>query len=47
VVCRQPCPCRLVCIHLGFDHERFTFAHAGRDYRLTEVHGRVVHQLLA
>ena len=27
---------------LGFDHERFTFRYAGRDFRLTDVHGRVV-----
>src|SRR5437764_4869818 len=27
---------------LGFDHERFTFRYAGRDYRLTDVHGKVV-----
>ena len=32
---------------LGFDHERLTWRHAGRDYRLTDVHGRVVHELLA
>jgi hypothetical protein len=32
---------------LGFDHERLTFRHAGRDFRLTDVHGRVVHDLLA
>jgi hypothetical protein len=32
---------------MGFDHERLTFRHAGRDYRLTDVHGRVVHDLLA
>ncbi len=32
---------------LGFDHERFTYRWAGRDYRLTDVHGRVVHDLLA
>ncbi len=31
---------------LGFDHERFTFRHAGRDFRLTDVHGRVVRELL-
>ena len=31
---------------LGFDHERLTFHHAGRDYRLTDVHGKVVHDLL-
>lgn len=32
---------------LGFDHERLTFHHAGRDFRLTDVHGRVVRELLA
>jgi hypothetical protein len=32
---------------LGFDHERLTFRHAGRDYRLTDVHGHVVKDLLA
>src|SRR5262245_56015612 len=32
---------------LGFDHEKLTFRHAGRDYRLTDVHGRVVRELLA
>jgi hypothetical protein len=32
---------------LGFDHERLTFHLAGRDFRLTDVHGRVVHEVLA
>ena len=32
---------------LGFDHEKFTFRHAGRDFRLTDVHGHVVRELLA
>ena len=32
---------------LGFDHEKFTYRHAGRDFRLTDVHGHVVKQLLA
>ncbi|MBM3846273.1 MAG: DUF1501 domain-containing protein, partial [Verrucomicrobia bacterium] len=32
---------------LGFDHERFTYRHAGRDFRLTDVHGTVVKDLLA
>ncbi len=32
---------------LGFDHEKLTFHHAGRDFRLTDVHGRVVKDLLA
>ena len=31
---------------LGFDHERLTFRHAGRDFRLTDVHGHVVKDLL-
>jgi hypothetical protein len=32
---------------LGFDHTRLTYRHAGRDYRLTDVHGRVVKELLS
>jgi arylsulfatase A-like enzyme len=32
---------------LGFDHEAFTFRYAGRDFRLTDVHGKVIHSLLA
>jgi hypothetical protein len=32
---------------LGMDHERLTFRHGGRDYRLTDVHGNVVQALLA
>jgi hypothetical protein len=32
---------------LGFDHERLTFRYAGRDFRLTDVRGRVVRELLA
>jgi hypothetical protein len=32
---------------LGFDHERFTYRYAGRDFRLTDVHGRVVESLIA
>lgn len=32
---------------LGFDHERLTFRFQGRDFRLTDVHGQVVHDLLA
>ena len=31
---------------LGLDHERLTFRHAGRDFRLTDVHGRVVKSIL-
>ncbi len=32
---------------LGFDHEKFTYRYAGRDFRLTDVHGHVVKDLLA
>jgi hypothetical protein len=32
---------------LGFDHERLTYRYAGRDFRLTDVHGKVVHELIA
>jgi uncharacterized protein (DUF1501 family) len=31
---------------LGLDHERLTYSHLGRDFRLTDVSGRVVHDLL-
>ena len=35
-------------LHLmGFDHERLTYHHGGRDYRLTDVYGRVVSEILA
>ena len=34
-------------LHLtGIDHEKFTFKHQGRRFRLTDVHGRVVEDLL-
>ena len=32
---------------LGLDHERLTYRHQGRDFRLTDVHGHVVQGLLA
>ena len=32
---------------LGFDHEKFTYRYAGRDFRLTDVHGKVVQELIA
>jgi hypothetical protein len=32
---------------LGFDHERLVYRYAGRDFRLTDVHGHVVHDILA
>ena len=35
-------------LHLmGFDHEKLTYHHGGRDYRLTDVHGRVVREILS
>ncbi len=32
---------------LGFDHERLTYRYAGRDFRLTDVYGKVVRELIA
>ena len=32
---------------LGFDHEKLTYRYAGRDFRLTDVHGQVVRALIA
>ena len=32
---------------LGIDHERLTYRHAGRDFRLTDVHGHVAKEILA
>jgi hypothetical protein len=32
---------------LGLDHKRLTFRFQGRDYRLTDVHGELVHKMLA
>ncbi|HRH97518.1 MAG TPA: DUF1501 domain-containing protein, partial [Prosthecobacter sp.] len=32
---------------LGLDHEKLTFRHAGRDFRLTDVHGHVVKEVIA
>jgi hypothetical protein len=35
-------------LHLmGFDHERLTYFHNGRDHRLTDVHGRVLTEIVA
>ncbi|MEQ8210165.1 MAG: DUF1501 domain-containing protein [Lacipirellulaceae bacterium] len=35
-------------LHLmGLDHEKLTYKFAGRDFRLTDVHGRVVHELFS
>jgi len=32
---------------LGFDHEKLTYRYAGRDFRLTDVHGHVVRDIIA
>jgi hypothetical protein len=32
---------------LGIDHERLTYRYGGRDFRLTDVHGRVAHEIFA
>ena len=35
-------------LHLmGIDHERLIFRHQGRDFRLTDVHGHIAHDILA
>lgn len=31
---------------LGLDHEKLTFHYGGRDFRLTDVHGRVIHDIM-
>ncbi len=32
---------------MGFDHKRLTYRYAGRDFRLTDVHGHVIDEILA
>ncbi len=32
---------------LGLDHEKLTYRYSGRDFRLTDVHGRIVNEILA
>jgi hypothetical protein len=32
---------------LGLDHEKLTYRYSGRDFRLTDVHGKVVHDIIA
>ena len=32
---------------LGMDHLKLTYRHAGRDFRLTDIAGHVVHDILA
>ena len=35
-------------LHLmGLDHEHLTYRYSGRDFRLTDVHGHVVHDIIA
>ena len=35
-------------LHLvGLDHQQLTYRYSGRDFRLTDVDGRVVHDILA
>ena len=35
-------------LHLmGLDHEKLTYHYSGRDFRLTDVHGKVAHAILA
>ena len=31
---------------LGLDHERLTYRYSGRDFRLTDVHGRIAHEMI-
>jgi hypothetical protein len=32
---------------MGLDHERLTYRYGGRDHRLTDVHGKVIQEVLA
>jgi len=32
---------------MGLDHEKLTYSYAGRDFRLTDVHGKVVREIMA
>jgi len=32
---------------MGLDHERLTYRYSGRDFRLTDVSGRVAHEVLS
>ncbi|RYD23292.1 MAG: DUF1501 domain-containing protein [Verrucomicrobiaceae bacterium] len=32
---------------LGLDHEELTYNYSGRDFRLTDVHGKVIHEIIA
>jgi hypothetical protein len=34
-------------LHLmGLDHTRLTYRYSGRDFRLTDIHGKVVHEVV-
>ena len=53
---RKPEPRRTLLVHdlhatilhlLGFDHQKLTYRYAGRDFRLTDVSGEVVKEILA
>ena len=50
------CPCsaqfaydfNATILHLmGLNHEKLTYRYSGRDFRLTDVHGNVVHEIIA
>ncbi len=32
---------------LGLNHEKLTYKYAGRDFRLTDVHGEIAHDIIA
>ena len=32
---------------MGIDHEKLTYKHSGRDFRLTDVAGSVIHDIIA
>ena len=50
-IASQPCHVHdyhATILHLmGIDHTKLTYRYAGRDFRLTDVHGNVVHEVLA
>jgi hypothetical protein len=31
---------------MGLDHQQLTYRYSGRDYRLTDVHGRVIEEIV-
>ena len=48
---KNPCPMKdfhATILHLlGLDHQRLTYRYSGRDYRLTDVQGKVVHDVIS